>query len=98
MIAEVNPEDPGIAVITWVLTGLAGKFGMPEEHRWALPYVALAFASFLVALSEWSKSGDPFSPEVLVRGLGAGAAAIAGNSVYNGTKTGMERTPPEEEK
>jgi hypothetical protein len=80
-IAQVDELDPVVAVITWALTALAAKYAVPDKLRALIPVLAILVATGLVAGLQASQ-GEPLSFATVIRGFGAGAAAIAGHSGF----------------
>ena len=78
-LAQVDELDPVVAVLTWALTAAAAKWALPEKLRPAIPVLAILLATGLVAVLQ-AVEGEALSLQTVVRGLGAGAAAIAGHS------------------
>ncbi|MEE9365174.1 MAG: hypothetical protein V3W44_00670 [Dehalococcoidales bacterium] len=95
-IAQVEGLDPLVALLTWLMTFVASKYALPARLRPAIPLVAIVIATGLMAAAE-SMQGEALSGATLVRGLGAGAAAIAGHS---GVREALKvlSSPPAEEK
>jgi hypothetical protein len=81
-LAYVDETDPLVAGMTWFLTFLANKYAIPDRFKPMIPVVAILIATALVA-SLQATQGEALTVATLVRGFGAGAAAIAG---HEGTK------------
>lgn len=95
-IAQVDELDPVIAVVAWALTFAAGKWALPEKYRRAIPAVAVLIATALVA-SMQALNGEPLTAATLVRGVGAGAAAVAGHSAIREAQKAMVGGKEEED-
>ena len=89
-IAEVSELDPLVAGLTWGLTWLAAKYAIPDKFRSAIPVVALLTATGLVAALQTTQ-GDALTLQTVVRGLGAGAAAIAGHSGFREVQKALSK-------
>jgi hypothetical protein len=78
-IAQVDEMDPVVAILTWALMAAARKWALPDRLRPIIPVLAILLATGLVAGLQ-AFEGEALSLQTVVRGLGAGAAAIAGHS------------------
>jgi hypothetical protein len=78
-LAAVDEMDPFVAVLTWLLTFVASKYAIPARLRPLIPVIAILIATGLVAGLQASQ-GEALTFATVIRGLGAGAAAIAGHS------------------
>lgn len=78
-LGQIDELDPVVAALTWALTWAAARWALPDRLRPAIPVLALAIAVGGVAAVS-AVQGDPVTWHTLLRGLGAGAAAIAGHS------------------
>lgn len=79
----VDPSDPLVVIITWLLTLLAGKLINLAERpklRTALPLVLLLVAVASRAAFTASEGVDAFSWDVVLRGLAAAGTAILAHS------------------
>jgi hypothetical protein len=95
-LAHVEGLDPLVALLTWVMTFVASKYALPDRLRPAIPFVAIVIATGLMAAIE-SVQGEPLSAATLIRGLGAGAAAIAGHSGVREVLKVLSSPPAEDE-
>lgn len=99
-IAQVDELDPVVAILTWALTALASKYALPDKFRSLIPVIAILVATGLVAGLQ-AAQGEPLSFATVIRGLGVGAAAIAGHSgvreLLKALTSGKEEEPAAEE-
>ena len=97
-LAHVDELDPFVAVLTWGLTQAAAHFAVPDRFRAIIPLLAVLIATALVAGLQ-ATEGEPLTAATVVRGFGAGAAAIAGHSgLREATKFLSSGAPIGEEK
>lgn len=79
----MTETDPLVAVLSWLLTWGAGRWGLAEEHRGALPFVALLVAVAARGAID-ATSGLPLTLATVASGLWAGACAIVMHDTARG--------------
>ena len=90
----VDATDPAVALIAWGLTILLAKYApwLSDRGRPVIPVAAVLVAVGVRAGIDASM-GDPLTLATVVRGIGAGTAAVMGHSQLREAQKAMVRIP-----
>lgn len=92
-------SDPLVALLAWGLAWLVHRYAPKAWSRWVrrlTPTVAVLLAVFLRAA--WAVSQDePFTVQVLLRAVAAGAVAVLGHSQIREVVKAVQPPPTEGE-